>query len=259
MPKTTIDTLFLHMGPGLNSSIERKVLADDMPNVLFWDQPPVHSLENAFSVLVASAAVKIEEIYQMSNKPVHILAHSFGGHIVSHLLDIIPSKIGNCHLQSTCYDLVSGFFRLLKTMYEDEQISADLKKQIQIFFAHKKTHQAQSSEFWDYLQLIVQDSDFLRYYWPTIDAYEKYMEVARKASGCDMGTFKYVLGDFLNTLRSDIQPYKGKQKIFIELGGRDPLIDIHLEARLWGSRFPHAKICVLPESGHYIHLERKFS
>ena len=51
--------LFLHMGPGSHSKIEKEVLGSKYPEVDFWDQPHISNQENSFEILVDSVINRV--------------------------------------------------------------------------------------------------------------------------------------------------------------------------------------------------------
>lgn len=249
------DTLFLHGGPGLNAYVERQVLGEQYPHVHFWDQPPVHTIRNAFKLLVDAAVAEVERLFDTHRRPIRLMASSFGGHLASGLLERIPHRISSCHLYGPVSDIPAGFLNLLRIMSVDGVAEGDHGKQIASFLDDGTRRSADKKEIWDYVNLIVGDADFMRYYWPDETLYAAWVACARNGPGFDFTTFRNVMNDFLQHHCDRRYSCAGTRPIIIELGDRDPLLVLESEMRLWSCRFPNAEIIIRRGSGHFIHLE----
>jgi pimeloyl-ACP methyl ester carboxylesterase len=249
------DTLFLHGGPGLNAYVERQVLGEQFPHVHFWDQPPVYTSRDAFNTLMEAAVAEVERMFEARRGPIRLMANSFGGHLVSGLLEHIPQKISACHLYGPVYYIPEAFLNLLGIMANDGAADGDLRTRITEFLKVRTHPCADKSEIWDYFNLISLDADFLRYYWPDEAQYTAWITCTRRGPEFDFMTCRNVLNDFLRHHCERRFSFKGTQEIIIELGDRDPLLDLEREMRLWSNRFPTASIVIHRGSGHFIHLE----
>jgi pimeloyl-ACP methyl ester carboxylesterase len=252
------DTLFLHGGPGLNAYVERRVLGEQFPHVHFWDQPPVHTTRDAFEVLMDAAVAEVERVFDARRIPITLMANSFGGHLASRLLEIIPHRISACHLFGPVYDIPAAFLNLLGIMANDVTADGDLRTRIAAFLKDRADRSADKTEIWEYFSLISGDADFMRHYWPDEAQYAAWTACARKGPGFDFTTYRNVLNDFLHHHCERRFSFGGSQAIIIELGDRDPLLDLGREMRCWSHRFPTARIVTRRGSGHFIHLEPYF-
>ena len=183
------------------------------------------------------------------------MANSFGGHLVWGLLERIPHKISACQLYGPVYDIPAAFINLLGIMANDGAANGDLRTRITGFLKARTRSVADKSEIWDYFSLISSDADFLRYYWPDEAQYTAWTTCRRKGPEFDFMTYRNVLNDFLHHHCERHFSFEGAQEILIELGDRDPLLDLDHEIRLWSHRFPAARIVIRRGSGHFIHLE----
>jgi pimeloyl-ACP methyl ester carboxylesterase len=249
------DTLFLHGGPGLNAYVERQVLGEQLPHVHFWDQPPVHTTRDAFNTLMEVAVAEVERMFDARRGPIKLMANSFGGHLVSELLDRIPQKISACHLYGPVYDIPAAYLNLLGIMANDRTADDDIRTRITEFLEARTRSAADKSEIWNYFNLISSDACFLRYYWPDEAQYAAWITCMRSGPEFDFITFRNVLNDFLNHHYERRFSFDGAQEILIEFGDRDPLLDLEHEMRLWNHRFTTARIVLRRGSGHFIHLE----
>lgn len=249
------NVLFLHMGPGLNAFPERKLLSASHPQTDFWDQPPIATPEKSFSLLVQAVQEKINRMYIETKKPVRIMAHSFGGHLITHALKAVGDKVSACEFFATGYDLPGGFFKLLKTLLADSKTEDALKSEIQQFLKSGKTHPS-AADIWNYIGLIVKDPSFMRLYWPSEELHKRYLKISSTGPQLDALTFQYVLSDFMNsnwTESPETSSWSGP--ITIHLGAKDPLLDVDREANLWKRIYPQSEFRTHFNSGHYVHLE----
>lgn len=251
--------LFLHMGPGQNAQVEKKLLQQHFKNILFFDQPKTPNKLNAFNDLVESCHEQIKILYKKNNdRPVHIMAHSFGGHLANQLLNRCPELIESCDMYSTGYDIPAGFFKLLRTIGESTRTNIHLKNEI---IDYIKLTQPNSSNhltnMWSYIGLIAKDPSYFTYYWPNDKLLQNYLNIAAHTDPIDMLSFQNVLSDFLETKFNPTNPaicnWTGPMTIY--LGDNDPLINIDHETKIWNKIFIQAKIKSVNNSSHFIHLE----
>jgi pimeloyl-ACP methyl ester carboxylesterase len=244
------------MGPGANAQVEEQLLRIEFPEMLFWDQPQQKSASHAFKKLIESADETVSKLVKENGGPIQAVAHSFGGHIFYRLSLIHPEYFSSCKFIATGYDVVSGFFRLLKRVGSDLKTDPLLKKKISDFIHDHPAPVA--SDMWNYIGFIAQDPAFFRLYWPEENLFNSFLPFASKAQPMDMESFQNILNDFLANFYSPANPeistWSGP--IEITLGEKDPLIDVNHESQIWKKIFPQAQIKVLKDSGHFIHLEK---
>ena len=196
----------------------------------------------------------VHSLAEKNEGPINIIAHSFGGHIFHQLTSLCPDRIASCELIGTSYDIVAGFYKLMKTLSNNNETDALLKNKINSYLS---VHTApQATELWNYLALIAEDPMFLRLYWPSTGMFNLYLEHAVKAEKMDMLSFQNILNDFmLNFYNPSTAPSKWSGPIDITLGELDPLINLDQDKKKWTNIFPQARIKVLKNSGHFAHLE----
>lgn len=248
-----IDTLFLHMGPGLNAQIEAKLLSKTFPSVLFWDQPKQDQAIGAFSNIVNAAIAKVKKLAEAS-KSVRLFAHSFGGHLGVAILKKVPHLINSCVFISTGYSIAEGFYNLLKTMAQEEGTDPELAKTIRSSLSQWRRDCLSLGDVWKIIDLILKDPEFMRHYWAKKRNYVEYLSAASDLSLLHFPTFRFVLNDFLSQA-PEKGPLDWKGEILISLGDRDCLIQTDLEIKNWKRIFPKAKTRVLSNCGHFIHFE----
>lgn len=251
------DALFLHMGPGLNSYIERKILSPSNPNILFWDQPLVNeSLEFPFSELIDKTILVTEKLCQELQGPIKIIAHSFGGHIAKELLIRNDNLIDSCHFISTGHDILGGYLNLINQICKTSPPNLNF----QVAAQHLLEQEIHSRNLKDVLDqcigLITSTPEFMKLYWPKESQYERFARIAADAPPIDIDTFRLVLLDFLEHYYKTDLIYDGKVKITMELGGRDPLLTSKT-SDLWSKTLPKVNLRIAPNSGHFLHLEHE--
>ncbi|MGE0763535.1 MAG: alpha/beta fold hydrolase [Bdellovibrionales bacterium] len=247
-------TLFLHMGPGLNAHVERQVLSAHFPEVHFWDQPAVLG-PGAFDQLVQSALAQVESMYQSTQRPVKLMAHSFGGQLARAIIGRRPELIGDSIFYNAGYCPATAFYRLLRRLGQDAQTPGDLKQDIAAFL---KLHpQAEINRLWDYVTMVVRDANFMRLYWAKQKHFEHYVALSAGGPTLLFQTFQDVLNDFY-LIRRPAQRLAWSGRVRLEMGDQDPLIDVQADASQWGAIFANLHLVVQPDSGHYSHLEPYF-
>ena len=102
------------MGPGLHSRIEAQKFSDLFPHVAFLDQPQGKS----FAELVDWTCEVIEAQFSLTKKPLVLLGHSFGGHLiaaaVSQLGSKASSRVAEIKLMNSAFDPFDCFANLQK-------------------------------------------------------------------------------------------------------------------------------------------------
>lgn len=245
------------MGPGANAQVENLVLSEFYPEINFWDQPKQKSTTNAFKNLIDAAEIEVRRMIRANNgAPIKAVAHSFGG-IVFHQLTLRdPHLFSSCKFYGSGYDIPDCFFRLLKVAAVDEATPPALRKKMMDYL--EGTTVAKASEIWDYIGLITQDPSFFRLYWPVDFLFQKYVAVASKTEGLDMESFQHILNDFLaHYFRPhDLEVSSWNGPMSIDIGSKDPILDINNETKLWRTAFPQAEIRTIENAGHFLHLEK---
>jgi pimeloyl-ACP methyl ester carboxylesterase len=247
-------TLFLHMGPGLNAYVERQLMQDQRPEVYFWDQPPVEG-PTAYEQLIEAAITVVDEMQKAAAKPIHLLAHSFGGHLAKEILYQRPMSVASCDFFSTGFDPAQGFHHLLMKLQHDSQTSVAVKRKMADVLSRHPS--ASAENVWEIIAQILEEPDFMRLYWPTVQQYERYKKISSGGPAFQATTFEDVLkGFFRRPARSGPHPWKGPLALF--LGAGDPLISVPEDSACWRQLFPGLTLAVVPDSGHYPHLKPYF-
>ncbi len=247
--------LFLHMGPGLHAHAERALLGKTQPEVLFWDQPRVTG-PSAYQQLVEAVVLKVDELFSNSGKPIRLIAHSFGGHLATEAVNLRPHAVGECVFYNTVFSAAHGFYLLLHKLRDDRHSPPDLKLKIAQFL--NLNPQSKNESLWDYCQFVIQDPDFMRLYWPSPALYAKYLRLTQAAPPLAFDVFQDVLNGFYAAARpSAPSAWKGKLKMVV--GKQDPLMDLGVDPSQWNRIFSNFELAVLPDSGHFSHLESHFN
>ena len=249
------DTLFLHMGPGYNARMEAKLLGDQLwpPGLWFWDQPPSAS----FAALTQSAEEALNGLYASCQRPVSVVAHSFGVHLGVELLKRCPEQVGNCHFIAPCQNPYAGFRNLAHSLVSADWPPESWRYKAQEFLPRMSDD---LDDFWRLIFLILECPDFMRAYWQHRISYEEYKTIAETVPGIDLPTFQAVLNSFHKTSpssvdASEVNPSLGSRTVSFYLGAHDPLVNAREEAAYWRKIFPRGSFSIFEDSGHFPHLE----
>lgn len=250
----TKDTLYLHMGPGFNSYIERKLLGERLPQVEFWDQPLDIDMENPLQSLVDATIVKINTMAAKLDGPIHILAHSFGGQILEQVLRQSPDKIASAVVYNSCGDLRLGLLQVLASLEADPSTNSDLKKKIRQFLDSPVSELEPKDFVNHFVALLSEDPLYLRVYFSNLRQFESYINIAKDAPGIDVEVFKALLVDYIKNYSKLNSPYEGSKDLRIYLSSDDPFYTDNA-AIVWKKKFPHAQLELKKSGGHFLHLE----
>jgi pimeloyl-ACP methyl ester carboxylesterase len=123
----TSRVLFLHGGPGLTCQLERDQYGDSLP-VHCWDQPHFETDQSgAFDLLVDAAIEEVGRLRGLEEKPVALVASSFGAQLALALIARVPTKIGYLSIVGGILDLRTALVRLglhVATQNHDSSLAA---------------------------------------------------------------------------------------------------------------------------------------
>jgi pimeloyl-ACP methyl ester carboxylesterase len=245
-------TLFLHMGPGLSSYVERKKFSALCPYIDFWDQPYVGDKEDAYSALIQSTADRIHYLFKRNNnQPIRVIAHSFSGLLLTETLNRIGDEISSCVFLATGYAFKNVFPNLLKYLSDNPMTPKPLREEFKKFLSSIKD--VDKKVFWDAFQEIVKDPNFMRAYFHKPSVYEVYLSISAGAPLIDHDSFVSVSNGIIDAGPPGPSNYTGE--IAIHLGMADPLLDLKQEESSWRTVFPKAKIYSHMQCGHFPHFE----
>lgn len=242
--------LFLHMGPGFHADIERTWLKPLNDRVEFWNQPKVYG-KDAFLDLVEATAEKITQMHRSSQQKVNVIAHCFGVHIISRLMEKKFPHIGTVLLVGASRPEV-GFYNLLSRIQKQANIDDSIHSEIKSFFI--KNPAPDKSLFFQLVSILIKIPDFSSYYWSDKKLYEKYLNIGSQFQTIDFQAFSDVMHSFINqkdlsTLANptyDITFLSGNQDIFIEFES---------EQTYWKTIYPNSKFKLVNNANHHVHLE----
>lgn len=248
--------LFLHMGPGFNAYAERKLLQEKQSDVYFWDQPVIHQTDNTFFRLVDAASEQVQRLVRETGGPIEIVAHSFGGHIALEILRRHPQSVSHCEFYASGFDLATGFLNVLRRVYQegDERLRQNMPPGTKELLQEKI---GRREKFWDYIQGVVQDPNFMRFYWPNQKHFAKYNALVAQAPPLDFPTFQNVLSDLHKNWESRLSPVDWSGSVRMSYGLSDPLLTPSHEQSLWKKTLPQIEFCPVPGAGHLLHLEKQ--
>lgn len=226
------------MGPGYHAKIEKQFFSQKHPDILFWDQPQTQS----FDELTSETLQKIEEIYNNSNTPVSLYAHSFGGQLAFYSLLKKPELIGKIVMLNSAADPFECFLNLSDA---DEATKAAIRK-------------STTSEKMQLLFSVAGRADFADLYWNSKEKKQKYDEVAKNFEELNTNTFVQVFSSFLeseyykNLLSKKVAvPASWNKSVIIFRSTEDKLISKPSDCESWLTLLPSAKMIDIKNSGHY--------
>jgi hypothetical protein len=239
--------LFLHGGPGLSAALERQRFSDTLP-VHWWDQPHVDAdVAAPFEWLVDTAEKELGRLFDAQERPVELLANSFGVHLALALIERVPAKIRSLDILGGALDMRTAFVRLAQRISEVNR-DAELEA-----VGVRAEERGDSESLWALIGKLFTVGNLVDFYWGP--GAEEQCEAMRAlaASGAlvHAATFQAVLGDFLGRKPAAPPTFSGSVRILI--GRFDPYARAD-DAGLWRVVFPQAAVEFV-EAGHFPHLE----
>jgi pimeloyl-ACP methyl ester carboxylesterase len=239
--------LFLHGGPGLSAVLERRRFGDTLP-VQWWDQPHVDAHVTApFEWLVDAAEKELGRLFDAQQKPVALLANSFGVHLALALIEQMPEKIASLDILGGTLDMRVAFVRLGLRISE---VNRDADLNAVSVLAEER---GDSESLWALIEKLFTVSNLLDFYWSSSAQTQLEQMKALAASGSlvHVPTYLAVLRDFLERGPPGSPTFRGAVRILI--GRYDPYARAD-DAALWRAVLPHAAVEFV-EAGHFPHLE----
>jgi pimeloyl-ACP methyl ester carboxylesterase len=243
----TSQVLFLHGGPGLSAELERRQFGTSLP-VRWWDQPHFETEQSgAFDRLVDAALNELSRLHDLEEKPVALLASSFGVHVALALIERVPAKIGHLSIVGGTLDLRMALVCLgLRVAEQNHDLSLAATSQS----ARQSTN---SETLWALINRLFSVTNLFDFYWsPTAAAQRAAMnELAAKGTLFHLTTYQAVLNDFFT--RSAPRPTEWRGSANVLIGRHDPYA-LPNDAESWRGVLPQASVQFV-EAGHFPHLE----
>jgi pimeloyl-ACP methyl ester carboxylesterase len=239
--------LFLHGGPGLSAALERQRFGNTLP-VHWWDQPHLDANVGApFERLVEAAMKELGRLFDAQERPVALLANSFGVHLALALIERAPRKIGSLSIVGGILDMRTAFVRLglrISEVNRDAMLEA---------VSTRAETRGGSESLWALIENLFTVSNLLDFYWsPSAQAQLDEMKaLAANGSLIHVPTYLAVLRDFLERRPAAPPAFSGSVRVLI--GRLDPYARAD-DAGLWRAVFPQA-VVEFVEAGHFPHLE----
>jgi pimeloyl-ACP methyl ester carboxylesterase len=239
--------LFLHGGPGLSAVLERQRFGDTLP-VQWWDQPHVDAdVAAPFEWLVDAAMKKLGRLFDAQQKPVVLLANSFGVHLALGLIGRVPEKIESLSVVGGILDMRTAFVRLglrISEVNRDAELDA---------VSVRAEERGDSESLWALIEKLFTVANLLDFSWGPNAQLQLGEMKALAASGSlvHVPTYLAVVRDFLE--RKPRMPPKFGGAVQVWIGRFDPYARAD-DAGLWRAVFPQAAVEFV-EAGHFPHLE----
>lgn len=250
---TQTTTLFLHMGPGFNSYVERQILGPIYPFIDYWDQPIIAEPKDAFGQLLKHIEEKVDDMYKKLGEPIEIWAHSFGAYPALKLLKKTSSKIKKLKVFNSSFDIIDGYLNLLEVI-KTRTSNIDLKNKITAFLKSDPKKLKIENLISNIITYVASEEMYIKHYFYLEEDFKRYVEIVAKATPLDINTFQHVLTNYVSHHFSPTDIYPESQKVEIILGTDDPFHTRHCE-EYWKKALPQARLIIKKDIGHFSHLE----
>jgi len=222
------------MGPGLHSRIEAQKFSDLFPHIAFLDQPQ----GMGFAELVDWTCEAVKAQYALTQKPLVLLGHSFGGQLIAAALPRLGSMVKEVRLVNSAFDPFDCFANLQ---------------------THLAPEIAKGSGFWKdrttdeklgLIYSIAEHPKMAEAYWHNSTHQQSYQKLSQPHPALNIGSFVKVFTEFLNEkphLKN--APWAGPVTIYYSVA--DNLIRNSATVEGWLQTFPGAKFLEVKNVGHY--------
>jgi pimeloyl-ACP methyl ester carboxylesterase len=225
--------------------MERDQYGDSLP-VHWWDQPHFEAAQSgAFDFLVDAAAEELGRLRE--DKPVALVASSFGAQLALALIARIPAKIDHLSIVGGILDLRTALIRLglhVATQNHDSSLAAASQR------AQQSTD---SATLWALIDSLFSVKDLLDFYWSPTAVVQRVAMNQLAATGklFHVPTYQAVLNDFITRVPLPPVTWRGSANVWI--GRHDPYA-LPSDAEAWRVVLPQASVQFV-EAGHFPHLE----
>lgn len=236
--KARTKTLYLHMGPGFHSGVEREVFASRFSFVAFPDQPA----DIGFEELLNWCDQQVDLLFaQNGNQKIDIVAHSFGGQLLKHLTKTSADKIRNITLVNSAFDSFKCFERMARALDTPALLN-----------------NATAEEKLNFILQLTTNSRFGSLYWMNNDTKQDYESKVCKHPTLNVPTFIEVFTGYLNRQKNFDEKQKnsfhGQVRFFYSPD--DVLLDAKEDLKKWTELFPQLEAFEIVGSGHHLLHER---
>jgi len=241
--------LFLHMGPGFHSQVEKQLFQTSYPKVEFWEQPFLDTIE---SLEDADTEKALELFQQNGGEPIDLIGHSFGGSLVLAIAKKYPHILREIKLVNSGPNPFECFLNMSFYLLCHKDEGAFLSK----------TNFLKGATVDDKLKFIIElatAEGFSDIYWFSKERMEFFKSVFATHPALNVENFLKVFGSFLQ--RQQTQPeitkpiwsglvtiYHSQEDYLYKQADQRAMID-------WLKYFPQAQINLLRNSGHNSHIE----
>jgi pimeloyl-ACP methyl ester carboxylesterase len=183
----------------------------------------------------------------LEDKPVTLVANSFGVHLALALIDRVPALIGHLSIVGGILDLRTALVRLGLHVAEknhDSSVAATSRS------AQQSTD---SASLWTLIDRLFSVTNLLDFYWSSTTTVQREAMNRLAATGTflHVPTYQAVLNDFMT--RGPPQPSKWPGSANVWIGQNDPYASAN-DAESWRKVLPNASVQFV-DAGHFPHLE----
>lgn len=222
------------MGPGFNARPEAHAFSAKYPHVYFPDQP----LKLNFTQLVDWTCGLIKAQYEAHQKPLCILAHSFGAQLVAAAFPKVAPYINELRILNSPAESFSCFVNIASSLYPNSE------------YDHACWKDKSVGEKIGLILQVSQEKCCTDLYWNNKVAQGEYSQIAAAYPPLDPESFIMAYTEYLQQAKmQNRSTWEGQVLIYYSL--EDNLLkDLHL-LEGWRQQFPKASFIETPQLGHF--------
>lgn len=214
----------------------------------WWDQPHFEAAQSdAFDLLVDAAVEQVGRLRGLEERPVALVASSFGAQLALALIARVPAKIDYLSMVGGILDLRTALVRLglhVANQNHDSSLAAVSQRALQ---------STDGGSLWDLIDRLFRVKDLLDFYWSPTAVVQRVAMNQLAATGVllHVPTYQAVLNDFITRAPPPPVTWRGSANVWI---GRDDPYALPSDAESWRGVLPQASVQFV-ETGHFTHLE----
>ncbi|MGE0327142.1 MAG: alpha/beta fold hydrolase [Polyangiaceae bacterium] len=256
-----MDVVYYHGGPGLNSRADetyiRRLFEGVASKVHFWDEPSLQRgdsrVQDAADAFEEYQSIALEYFREVTDghAPTLLVAHSFGANAAIRVAQAFPARIAGVVLLAPGLDFRVCLRNIGACALEDfktlgKQVDADeLSRNLERFASEWPSVAGRVCEH------VLSDEQLLGHYWFDASVAPEYLARFEGTHAIDAASFVGV-----SPCWKPVSLTKVNVSALVLDGDADKIVSPAAEASTLRSVFPKLERAVLPECGHFVHVER---
>lgn len=257
---SSVDVLFVHGGPGLNSNPERKILSPflnfEKISYHFWDEPSELRTSNfpyREDCALSNCLNSLNECI-LKCRPKVIAASSFGAQMLLHYLNRFKTDDLQILFVGPTFN-VDNTFKKMMMISEKDFMESDPQKSAELTQMRMNIQKLWDVQTQNALNLTWQNPKLLSHYFVNAEVMSAWIEsLSQPEYASDPKSQNAILEELKQLPSPKTIQFNGSVNLF--LGSQDPVFDAQDTFKTLKDFFPSYKEETVADAGHFPHLEK---